>query len=164
MFKKIESTESNTLPFFNVWQKTLTGEEIKELIDHVEYALSVKEAISGKGFFLTFTRFSIFIWKNSTHGKYCESLFELESSERFAIQLKATRKGLDYDIGTDEEELVYHKLNKPEEDTIIFLTKIEKMLEDEEKNRTGVLRKAMNSANKEISKKTMDSLKAKQHP
>lgn len=166
MFKKIEASQTNgdNLPFFNVWQKALDSEQIKEEVGKIECSVSVKEAMSGKGFFLKFTRFTVFVWKNSTHGKYLESLFELPFSECFAICIKATRKGLDYDLGTMDDVIMFHKLNKPEEDTIEFISQEEQTAMEEEQKRNKALKTAMDKANKEITKKTMESLKPKNTP
>lgn len=166
MFKKIEATQTNgdNLPFFNVWQKTLSPEQISEEVGKIEASISVKEAMSGKGFFLKFTRFTVFVWKNSTHGKYLETLFELPFSQCFSICINATRKGLDYDLGVDEDVTMFHKLNKPEEDTIEFITQEQQSEMEQEQKRNRALRQAMEKAQEEANKKLYQKLKAKPTP
>lgn len=125
MFKKIEATLENKLIFFNEWAKGLTSEEMDSYQGEIFFCDSIKEVVSGKGFMLKFSLFTIFIWKKSAVAVTVEKMFEEEEGSRLAIQLRRTKKLLDYDFGIDDSEVFYFELNHPEEDTLEFISREE---------------------------------------
>ena len=115
-FKKIESTSSGSIPFFKEYVKELNQEMIDFLDEKLMTPKFIKHVSSGKGFMINFDdEFMIFVWNKSSTGSAIKKMIGSESGCLMMIQFKKTKKGLDYEIGFDDEIEVAIEEDKFEE-------------------------------------------------
>lgn len=158
-FRSLGNQETVQLPFFADWKKELSSKQLLEFDDYTETAISAKEVVSGKGFVLSFKLFSFFIWKNSTHGKYIEALFEEASTPAMAVHLSMDKKTLASEIGILDDVDKYIQVSFPEENLITFIdSPPKKSLQDLRAEREAKI-KTNQEKNASITKKTYSGLK-----
>lgn len=103
-FKKLESNSSGSIPFFNEWKEEVPKDYATFLVDKLVEVLIIKHVQSGKGFMLNFDHtFSVFVWKNSPIGKAIKKMIADETGNILLLQFTQTKKGLNYELGFDEE-------------------------------------------------------------
>lgn len=117
-FKKIESSSSGSLPFFKEWLLEQDKDYCEFLSEKLVKPILIKAVQSGKGYLINFGHsFMIFIWKNSSIGKLIKKMLIEETGELLLLQFTKTKKGLDYEIGFDDEKEVTVTEEKYEEGT-----------------------------------------------
>jgi hypothetical protein len=103
-FKKVESSSSGSIPFFDVWAKEQSEEYQEFLIEKVIEPKHIKQVQSGKGFLLNFDdEFMVFIWKASSIGKVIKRMIADECGNMILLQFQKSKKGLTFEIGFDDE-------------------------------------------------------------
>lgn len=124
--KEFGSGNGSSNPFFDEWAKELSDKEKASYDGYEEEAISVKEAISGKGYLVDFKDFRLFLFKNSAQGGYFKKCFDRLSNneeikaEPIGILLTNGKKRLTNVVGFVEDVEKHYLLEQPDEDTITF--------------------------------------------
>lgn len=115
-FKKIESSLSGSIPFFDVWVKELTPIRQEFLNGKLIAPKTIKASQSGKGYMLNFDdEFSVFLWKGSSIGQSIKKSIAKEEGYLLLLQFVQTTKKFSYEIGFDDEYEVAITEEKSEE-------------------------------------------------
>ena len=115
-FKKIESSSSGSIPFFDVWIKELTPAKQEFLNGKLISPKTIKASQSGKGYMLNFNdEFSVFLWKGSSIGQTIKKSIVKEEGYLLLLQFVQTPKKFNYEIGFDDEYEVAISEEKSEE-------------------------------------------------
>lgn len=115
-FKKVESSSSGSIPFFDVWIKDQSQVYQEFLNGCFMQPKHIKASQSGKGYMLNFNdEFNVFLWKGSSIGQTIKKSLLAEQGYLLLLQFVQTAKKFTYEIGFDDEYEVAITEDKTEE-------------------------------------------------
>lgn len=117
-FKKVESSSSGSIPFFDVWVKEQSVARQEFLNEQFVSPKTIKSCQSGKGYMLNFDdEFSVFLWKGSSIGQSIKKSIVEEEGYLLILQFVQTVKKFTFEIGFEDEYEVSITEAKTEEGT-----------------------------------------------